>query len=502
MPTAEAYESACHQIKQAHDTLGHKLGWQFLTSPKNTFHPKVDIGFFTLLPLTEYHCEQTYSASAEQGSIFATEQWGNHAVGRAPLQKQVQAMFRQFSRLFYCSGDALLQRSLTAHLIPFRAESIEKLQAADDSKQFAQDLWQKLLPELEAKLVICIDDYSSQVLYQLLTNGQIKQAKPDTIKLNWGNVSAKVYRLPEGSPSRALIRLPQLARFTVFDREKSQSAINELIALLHTVLNEQPQPTAAKKEAPPSKKKQQAAFSKADKEESVPSVETAAPAETSAKSKTSKAISDTTKAATTKPESGKETDKPDPKSEEQPEAVAESQTSEDGQAKNSEHRAIIDSSNAQPEVSKSPEIPHNQDGMEDEIQLTQRSQVLPSEGASHLADQISSKSDIAADGSADDKTEKTSASQTTTTEKESESDQAEAAKEAVAESKELDAPSPAIAARLEQPFESDKKINKPEFSEKELYADEPVSKSSLIVTALEVVIFTTAAAVMIAYVLR
>ncbi|RCU50299.1 hypothetical protein DU002_07600 [Corallincola holothuriorum] len=500
MPQTRVFKLASERIQHAYDAQGHSEGWQFLTSPKNTFKKGADIIFFTPLPLTEYHPDTVFSASAEQGSIFATEQWGNHAIGRAPLQKQVQAMFRQFARLFYCSGDALLQRSMTAHYIPFRATSADTLHNEADAHQFAKKLWAEILPPLNAKIVICIDDHTATDLYEILSGEALKQADVDTIKLNWGNISAKVYPLGKGAAARVLVRLPQLSRFTIFDREKSQSAVNELIAKLHTLLS-QPAATAkpaVKKES--NKTTDKPALSKtenkAEKDES--SINEQPLASTASTAQVKQVNGDSSKTTKTD-KSAKTTQTNDVAAPKEPQTKAAS----DGQAQEQEQQKTSETGERKSDVAGEPSQPstattsepekpkaqplHNSDGLEDEILLTQRSQqeiTQPEIKKAEAEAKVKVKKAVAVETD----TASTAADKKTTTPQQATSQsQANIASPALSQS---------IAERLEHPCADEPT------PDSQLYAEEPYSRSALIVTAVEVVIFVLAAVAMIAYVLR
>ncbi|TAA48690.1 hypothetical protein [Corallincola spongiicola] len=499
MPQTRVFKLASERIQHAYDAQGHSEGWQFLTSPKNTFKKGADIIFFTPLPLTEYHPDTVFSASAEQGSIFATEQWGNHAIGRAPLQKQVQAMFRQFARLFYCSGDALLQRSMTAHYIPFRATSADTLHNEADAHQFAKKLWAEILPPLNAKIVICIDDHTATDLYEILSGEALKQADVDTIKLNWGNISAKVYPLGKGAAARVLVRLPQLSRFTIFDREKSQSAVNELIAKLHTLLS-QPAATAkpaVKKES--NKTTDKPALSKtknkADKDESSINEQ---PLASTAPTAQVKQINGDSSETTKTDKSAKTTQTNDAVAPKEPQTKAASdeqaQEQEQKTAETGERKPDAAGEPSQPSTATTNEAEkpkaqplHNSDGLEDEILLTQRSlqeitqpeikkaeteaKVEVEKAVAIETDPASTVADIKA----------------TTPQQATSQSHANITSPALSQS---------IAERLEHPCADEPT------PDSQLYAEEPYSRSALIVTAVEVVIFVLAAVAMITYVLR
>lgn len=197
------------EIEQEARRLGYKLGWRFMTCPQRNAG-SAKLLFVTLNPggRESDDCSWSY----ETGSAYRIESWEGAAPGQSKLQKQVQAMFQ-----FLGLGD---EDVFSAYYVPFRSPSWKELERRDEAEMFARRLWDWLLPQVTFERVVCIGKDTARAIAPLL------EAKFETsVSINWGNVVADRYRLPDGRP---LFALPHLSRFAVFGRAKSEAGLKEL----------------------------------------------------------------------------------------------------------------------------------------------------------------------------------------------------------------------------------------------------------------------------------
>src|SRR2546421_606458 len=121
---SDLFDRSMASIERAYVQLGHTIGWRFLTSPRATLSPKSTIGLVTLNPGGDSEPADHPRASSEAGSAYLIETWAGNTRGAAPLQLQVQALFRSLTRHLGEDGSLstfINQRVMSAHFIPFRS---------------------------------------------------------------------------------------------------------------------------------------------------------------------------------------------------------------------------------------------------------------------------------------------------------------------------------------------------------------------------------------------
>ena len=201
------------EIEKEGQRLGVEYGWRFITCPQR----QADSARLLLVSLNPAGRERHGpSWSQEEGSAYRVESWGAYALGEAPLQRQVQMMWR-----FLQLSD---QQVFSAHYVPFRSPSWADLPRRDEALSFASHLWRWLLPQLHFERVVCIGkDVPGRHIADLL-DAKLEAVFP----LGWGAITADRYRLPDGRP---LVTLPHLSRFAVFGRQESVRPLRDLFGV-------------------------------------------------------------------------------------------------------------------------------------------------------------------------------------------------------------------------------------------------------------------------------
>ena len=91
---ADMFLEWCSDIQDAYVRLGHKMGWQFLTSPQATLSRHCQIALIAMNPGGSIERPDHGRESSEAGSAYIVEAWKEgYAPGGAPLQVQVRRMF-------------------------------------------------------------------------------------------------------------------------------------------------------------------------------------------------------------------------------------------------------------------------------------------------------------------------------------------------------------------------------------------------------------------------
>ncbi len=218
--TAPHFDAAV--IAAAAVEQGHSLGWRFMMSPPYVAS-KAKLLMVFLNPGGSEDDLQHSKWAPEEGNCYRTERWLTHEEGKAPLQLQVQKLWK----LLGLEDDEVF----CANYVPFRSESWQKMGCRRKSAEaFAHQLWSWLLPQLSYERVVCVGkDLPGRAIAKLLGAGT-----PESLPVGWGKVVADRYRLPNG---KTLIALPHLSRFQIFGRAEGTG-----IAELRTLFELEPTP--------------------------------------------------------------------------------------------------------------------------------------------------------------------------------------------------------------------------------------------------------------------
>jgi hypothetical protein len=226
----ELFATSCAEIEAAYERLGHQIGWRFVTGPKSGFRDGVDVALVTLNPGGDFDPPEHPHGSSEMGSAYIVESWDGLPPGRAPLQLQVRQLFAALARVLdESSGDALLGRALTAHFIPFRSPSFDRLGSRPESVEFARQLWARLLPALKPRIIVTMDTTTAAALIVILGSTLCPPASK-SLPVGWGTYEADLHRFASTPSPRVLLRLPHLSRFKVFTRSQSAPYLREIFA--------------------------------------------------------------------------------------------------------------------------------------------------------------------------------------------------------------------------------------------------------------------------------
>jgi hypothetical protein len=219
----------CAEIQEAYIGLGHKIGWQFLTSPQATLSRDCQIALITMNPGGSIEKSDHGRESSEAGSAYIVEAWKHgYAPGQAPLQVQVRRMFSLLATAQggRTTGDELLNASLTGYFVPFRSPQFKALAHPRESLTFATKLWADILNHCDPKLIITIDQHTRRGLTRILNAKYGATPSLQQFEIGWGTYTADLFTYG----SVAMLRLPHLSRFPIFGRRASQLQVERIIA--------------------------------------------------------------------------------------------------------------------------------------------------------------------------------------------------------------------------------------------------------------------------------
>lgn len=208
-------ESLVDRIDKEYKKLGHTLGWRFLTSPRSTLSPCTRAVFVTLNPGGNEIAHEDQRESCEDGSAYVVERWKNHPPAEAPLQKQIQLLYRRLNWDF--------RDVLSGQLVPFRSPSWKDLPRRRESLTFGETLWKDILRYVCPEMVVVMGTSQLRApMRRILGDGISSQ----DILVGWGSVKAG---LDVYSACR-LVSLPHLSRFPIMRRVESQEGLDKLFS--------------------------------------------------------------------------------------------------------------------------------------------------------------------------------------------------------------------------------------------------------------------------------
>lgn len=218
----ELFPSYVADVERAYCELQHRLGWRLLTCPKTAFIGKAPVAFISLNPGGGEADKNDSGGSCEEGSAYIRESWGQFGPGQAPLQVQVQALFKRVHTLLGSTleFDEFVKRDLvSAHYIPFRSPNLKALPRRAESFAFAQRLWSSILQKWSPRLILTIDRDSFAGLSTILAKEVAGAVNfRSQFETGWGRCTADVvrFRVPGSEGEVTLARLPHLSRFKLF----------------------------------------------------------------------------------------------------------------------------------------------------------------------------------------------------------------------------------------------------------------------------------------------
>jgi len=202
-------ETVRERIEREYQQRGDTMGWRLLYSPWRTVE-NASVAFIGLNPGTSRNDAEHSVLSCEDGSAYEIECWRGHPPGQAPLQLQVQEVFRRLG----VKGEDVL----AGNLIPIRSPNGGALADRRGALSFGKALWRDIFACSRVERIVAMGRDAQEALvalYQL--TGKI-ESRP----AGWGNVHVSVARNSEIE----VIGVPHLSRFLIMDRPRSQAALD------------------------------------------------------------------------------------------------------------------------------------------------------------------------------------------------------------------------------------------------------------------------------------
>jgi len=193
-------------IEAEHDRLGYNAGWRFMMTPERTL-ANAEVAIVALNPGgTRPHGPPW---SQEEGNAYFIESWGGKMAGADPLQRQVQRM----CQVLGVRKDDVF----AAQFVPFRSNAWADLSRRSEAVTFSRRLWSWALPQMKAKLFICVG--KGVVAPEIA--GLLGPSSIGAVPAGWGEQTIERYRAADG---RLILGLPHLSRFGLFGRAVSEAA--------------------------------------------------------------------------------------------------------------------------------------------------------------------------------------------------------------------------------------------------------------------------------------
>jgi uracil-DNA glycosylase len=214
----------CDEIQQAHDDLGHTLGWRFLGSKPETLSPDTRLALFALNPgESTYHPPIPYNAN---GNMYRVETWWpKHQ--RAGLQRQVQLLYAGIAAQLGADRDTFMDESLVSNFCPFRSRSWATLVNPRESIAFSERLWARVLTLVHPDVIVCLGSPAMKHMSPIVSSlhGNYRE---DGHPVNWEGRTYTVRHYP----SVMMLGLPHLSQYKIFGREESRQATEAIVSTI------------------------------------------------------------------------------------------------------------------------------------------------------------------------------------------------------------------------------------------------------------------------------
>jgi len=233
------FSSICDRIDVAYSALEHQMGWSFLYTPQSTLHALQPLLFLGLNPAGKEGQEYTRVPSCKLGNEYLHGCWGAGA-GKAPLQIQVQLLFRRIA--LSMGGDidhvAMMDATLAANYVPFRSSRWATLGNKQQSLDFASTLWSEILDHVQLHVIICIAYLAYDSIKAILgSKGFTLRGADQSRPIGWGRVTYNITELRNDYRTILLVRLPHLSTYKVFSCAKCETEIKRLVDRISSALD-------------------------------------------------------------------------------------------------------------------------------------------------------------------------------------------------------------------------------------------------------------------------
>jgi hypothetical protein len=216
------------RIQTAHDRLGQRRGWRFLSSPAATLSPSSRLAFIGLNPSGSIYAPP--QLSVEAGNAYRVERWGRDGQPNL-LQVQVRRMYEALAReAGAASASALMDETLAGNFCPFRSPSWAHLERRHESIDFSRSLWADVFDVVRPRAVICLGESARWMREVLTLQGAEQVGVPVTRRVELDEVTYSISRHASHTHSTVLIGLPHLSRFPFFGRPQSREAVADFCA--------------------------------------------------------------------------------------------------------------------------------------------------------------------------------------------------------------------------------------------------------------------------------
>jgi len=207
------------------------IGWRFLASSYERLNKNNGILLITMNPGGKEIPQNHSVDSCENGCSYLVESWNGYLPGEAPLQKQVQLLFKDIGEILNENYFNLINNALIGYYIPFRSPTFKELKNSKNALKIAKNLWTDILFDLIPKVIITFDKQTYKDVSEIyLIKFNYKLTKKARISIGWGDYCAEIITIVKSNTKISIIRFPHPSRFAIFGRKQSSNGINMILS--------------------------------------------------------------------------------------------------------------------------------------------------------------------------------------------------------------------------------------------------------------------------------
>ena len=205
------FKDSVRRIERFYEERGYGLGWRFLTCSGKVLRGNPEFALIDFHPGGKEIPPDHPWQSCEKGNAYLHEKWRNHAPGEAPLQTQIQGMFKIFAEKLGHQGtwEELMEKTLSGYFIPFRSPFLD-----GSELKLAERIWEKILESIRPKYIICLGKGHTYKRVRKLVPGVfgLQEKKSVSVPVKWRSDSlAEIVEFGK-NPDVRLLGLPYSRR--------------------------------------------------------------------------------------------------------------------------------------------------------------------------------------------------------------------------------------------------------------------------------------------------
>lgn len=205
------FKDSVRRIERFYEEHGCGCGWRFLTCSRKILCSNPRFALIDFHPGGQEIPPDHPWQSCEKGNAYLHEKWRNHGPGEAPLQIQIQRMFKIFAEKFGYRGtwEELMEETLSGYFIPFRSLDLENIDHKREASVFAELIWSKILESVRPEYIICLGKTHTYNSVKRLIPGVFgmqyeKKSGPIHVDVGWSSSPAEIVKFGKNPDVRVL----------------------------------------------------------------------------------------------------------------------------------------------------------------------------------------------------------------------------------------------------------------------------------------------------------